>query len=1279
MYALLDSRGTILHAYHATKPSVDSVIDDGQDGNGKPIISAKKGFITWLDMYLLPILEQYTPKQIIAAHDGGNSYRRGLFANYKANRDNTVESLERKKARSDCEILCKQMMAALGILQVKVPETEADDLLKALCVHLDGSKLVYTVDADILQLVGNFANGPVGVCKAGDHIEGEYKGVPLNLIRLHKALTGDSSDNYSGVKGIGPVAWSAMVAEYGFDGMEELAKCVESRDYAVIEDVLQGPATPGSKVLAKVYELRKELEFYWHLAGLHESLVYRGDKNGRRVLKPEWHLRLPDVTRLNSVMEEAGALDMVGRFMRWMPTMTLVTAANLGEELAKMVSALAVTPYVAFDFETSDELQHEAYQQAKSAGGYVDVLSSKLNGCSFNYGDNLQHTIYICFDHKDTDNVDKSILPEILATIERTGIPLVVQNELFERNVLANEYGQEYVENLQPMFDTAVMAGYVDENETAGLKDSSLRYLRHRQQSYKETMKLGQDAAGEQALIESGFSLQELESLRTARADRAELLVAEELNPAKDAEWKELNEKVEILEGLFALGAETVQVMKDLTGDQVLSYGCDDSFCTAYLAHLYAIVMMMEGTMELYMRNDAFNAVPLMQAFRGGVAVDYERLSVLAAEDAVTYKESMARIRELLATNCKDVKRDNPADYIKAVEERVHRTLIDGGKHGGKKGVPVDHEGIREALEEWREEMRAQTVYYPYSEVRKPVDFKPTPTVLGKLIDKLFTQDNPLEPLAAPSATASGVTKWMMKAGDVLSFREGREEAGNKFLDLLCAAGDQLKAREGEQYKLFEAHCCDLLSEDQPLIQSGDELNFNSPKQMVALFYCKLGLPVRDRNKQAPDDRWKKLGFPGTPSTGDKAMEMALVEDCPEGDWRREVIQLVRTAKACMTKEKLYYRPWPLWRSPVDGVMHPQIRPSATTTRRPTGGDPNLLQVSKKDDGRLRKAVVRRRDNHAVVSLDFNGQELRIMTSESKDPVLLDAYIGPKKKDIHTVTASAISPVLFARKAPAILKWMLEQSGTGAVAYDHFDALRKGKSIIDHETGEVIALPGEGEWTLDMISVMANEVRKVAKAVNFLIIYGGNEVTLARNLSMPKDLAKAFIDMVLNTYKGITPWQSAVVEFAKTHGYVQTAYGSRRHVSDDIFSSDGGLRSRMERQAVNFTIQGCAADILKEVMANSVRTNLWKETGAQLYAPVYDELVASVPVPAVFEYIERLQGLMNVTPPGHVVPMLAEVSVGGYSWGHQLELGAAPTEAQVMEAIETTAYVPYVA
>jgi DNA polymerase-1 len=153
-------------------------------------------------------------------------------------------------------------------------------------------------------------------------------------------------------------------------------------------------------------------------------------------------------------------------------------------------------------------------------------------------------------------------------------------------------------------------------------------------------------------------------------------------------------------------------------------------------------------------------------------------------------------------------------------------------------------------------------------------------------------------------------------------------------------------------------------------------------------------------------------------------------------------------------------------------------------------------------------------------------------------------------------------------------------------------------------------------------------------------------------------------------YRQIKPWQMETIQFAREHGYTQTAYGNRRHLGNSILSSDDSVRTRLERQAVNHVIQGCAADILKCTMAEIHRSKLMTRTKSFLIAPVYDELATSVPRAAVVDYCLELKDIMAITPPGHAVPMVAEFAVSADSWGRVVEIGSDPSEQLINQVFE---------
>lgn len=1174
---ILDARGVMLHAlYGSSNPETFLVSITNADGTvtTKEENSAVSGFNAFLTRYLFPIIENIAPRRIIAVWDGGSDYRKSLFPGYKQRRSaakgtKPQEVIDRDKA---LEEYCKTFMASIGVTQCQVTGVEADDLIALFCQRLSGHKVVYTVDADLLQLMNeNVTVLLKGEMQTGDgylvHKDLEQP-VPFHLISLAKSLLGDTSDEYPGVKGFGPGKWNAMVAEYGFDGMEELEQCVKAGDFSVIADILGGaernkngkPSNSGEAALQIIYDNRNDWALMYAIASLRPDLCE--NVHDGKLHKITWYKRMLNKDRALQVMEATGTIDLYPMVRDILPTQTLVTAENFQEELQHFKAHLEESPYVAMDYESYDVLNHQPFQEAANGKGFVDVLSQSITGASFTYGRNMNHTIYVSVDHKDTPNLNDDHIKWCIEQAEAK-CDLLVQNASFE--VALTDTNLQHV--LKTPFDTMIMGSYVDENESLHLKDMSLTYLRYKQATYKETLE--------------------------------------------------------------AAGASN---MRDLTGEQVLSYGCDDAAATAMLFDLFKFILEIEGTWEFVKTQEFPTVHPLYRGFEAGVRIDYERLSELEKEDAEIIDSGMKFMRDYLRETCSTENEDGAANlYSDLVAFETAKLKSDGKNEGA----------VESKLLKLKESILADSKYQDLVEQRKAVKFAPTPKQITEVAQALgFASE-------LDGVTANKVTAYLADIHETPA--EGMTDELRKFANLLAAAVPGLRKREGAEYESFAAFCTEVMERSSPIERFGTELNFDSPKQMQALFYAMLGLPIRVRSKVQPGSAREKLGFEGSPATDDKAVEMAIAEDAPEGSPLRKFLETYRKVKGALTRGKLYYKPYPLWQHPSDGMLHGGIKNCGTVTRRPSGSSPNLLQVSKRGEGKkIRYAVRPLRDDHVIIPIDFSGQELRIMASESKCPVLLDAYIGPVKKDIHSVTAAGIAPVILERRYPEVAR-QFTFTDVG-IPYDLYLAGRKSD---DKQVAEAL-----------------NAVRNVfAKPVNFLIIYGGGPSTLARNLGIPVDMAKAIMDQVFCTYPGIAPWQQATIEFARKHGYTVDAWGNRRHAPSDLFSRDNGKRSRAERQLVNAPIQGGAASLLKVCLTEMYQTHLFEETGSYLIAPIYDEITSSVPADRAVEYVQRTVAIMEKTPPGHAIPMEAEVSIGRDNWRDLIEIGFRPSAERIEAAV----------
>lgn len=311
-----------------------------------------------------------------------------------------------------------------------------------------------------------------------------------------------------------------------------------------------------------------------------------------------------------------------------------------------------------------------------------------------------------------------------------------------------------------------------------------------------------------------------------------------------------------------------------------------------------------------------------------------------------------------------------------------------------------------------------------------------------------------------------------------------------------------------------------------------------------------------------------------------------------------------------------------------------------------------------------------------ILSPDFSGQELRIIGSEAQDPTLIKAYTGGRRyvdrygverlevTDIHSLTTTIFAHRYAARELGKEVLEYLPLGSDGRLTYEVYQKIRKCETSEDY--AQLVAR--DGDFT-KLIKVLKDARNKVAKPTNFLITYLGTAPTLAENTSLPEKFCEEVMDEVFDTYDRLGPWQQETIQLAKQQGYVTTAYGTRKHLSADILCTDRSLRSREERRACNQVIQGCGADIL-----HTVETDIWEREFLERYdsffiAPVYDEIDIDVPLnddlPAL---IAEMAQMMDITPPGHAIPMMAEFSFGP-TWADQYELGERPCERQIEEAL----------
>jgi DNA polymerase I-like protein with 3'-5' exonuclease and polymerase domains/5'-3' exonuclease len=925
-YHILDLNGLLLKRFHGCS---DQSVEDGD----RTISAWQPALLDFIDAHLLPYLDYAAPRQFIAVWDKGNAFRLNLWPNYKKKR----LAMERSEAMTrEVRALREhagELLAYLGVKQVWVPGEEADDVIALLCAKLPGHKTVHTVDHDLLVLV----NEHTSVMRNGElHGAGSfaYPGkVPYALLSLYLALVGDTSDGYGGVSGFGEAAWTKLYERLGHDGAVWL-QWVIANDQP--EHLL--PYVESDRELSLLYHKWPETRRGWQLASLHPEACYGSYRasNGRvRPKRPEWRVRVPNQDRVRRVLAacyDYTVLDVLAdeaieqalaKFERFFPTQALVDGTN--RTLPKLMSEILASPIVSYDFESSDKLNWPAFRQA-SDKNYVDVLAQELAGISINWGDNLQHTIYIPFDHRDTANLPLDWAEWLLSSLSSRDERCVVQNAAFELAVAQRNLG--YMPRAP--YDTAIMASYVDENEENHLKGMSQRWLGYQQLTYQD-----------------------------------------------------------VTQG---------RAMCELSGEEVLRYGCDDSLVTSHLFDLFRLIMLIEGSWGFYQQYEVDPAVDDAHNFISGTTVDFAKLTELAEAS----KERM-----------------------QAAEEGIRRALVEHTEQMGQQGAG---EAAKTLLDEWWlteqykfcDNPEAGTAryhalwqrawdacfYQTKTEQKNRKIFVPTITGLGEVV-RLIDAEAPV-----PSKlTVAGLVEWKGNMGRYRA--KALPEAVNadlgELVALVIAAKAHLGAgkRQGPAYEELAVFCQQILDERAPgkVVSSGTQLNFGSSPQMQEMLYGLLRLPVRRRSKPTEGSLRDKQKLPGSPATGLKAVASALVWDVAEGDWRKPVLEDYAVVCKERQLQSLYFEKYPLWPHPIDGKLHPQVRNCGTATRRPAGNSPNLLQVKKGDI----RAMFPAGEGRVTVSLDFASQEICLTACASGDPVMLDAFLQAPRRDLHSLTAAGIA------------------------------------------------------------------------------------------------------------------------------------------------------------------------------------------------------------------------------------------------------------------------------
>lgn len=312
--------------------------------------------------------------------------------------------------------------------------------------------------------------------------------------------------------------------------------------------------------------------------------------------------------------------------------------------------------------------------------------------------------------------------------------------------------------------------------------------------------------------------------------------------------------------------------------------------------------------------------------------------------------------------------------------------------------------------------------------------------------------------------------------------------------------------------------------------------------------------------------------------------EASILEELKD---THDVIKYVLEYRTLQKLKSTYVDALPALINNQTGRVHTSLNQTGTATGRLSSSEPNLQNIPVRGDWgqRIRKAFIVPPPS-IMFSADYSQIDLRVLAHLSQDPRLIDAFKADE--DIHSATAS-----------------------------------------------EVFGVP---------VSAVTPEMRRVAKTVNFGVIYGMSEYGLEQATEFNREESARFISAYLDKYQGVKSYIEITKQQARKRGFVQTLLGRRRYVAE-INNSNRLIREAAERMAINMPVQGTSADIIKVAMIRLQNEMDGLGLKTKMLLQIHDELLFEVPP----EEQDTMTGLIRKIMPGSLelsVPLKIDIKKG---------------------------------
>lgn len=329
--------------------------------------------------------------------------------------------------------------------------------------------------------------------------------------------------------------------------------------------------------------------------------------------------------------------------------------------------------------------------------------------------------------------------------------------------------------------------------------------------------------------------------------------------------------------------------------------------------------------------------------------------------------------------------------------------------------------------------------------------------------------------------------------------------------------------------------------------------------------------------KQLSTVLFHTLGFqPGKKTKTGFSTDMNVLEDLAEvHELPREILNYRSLNKLKTT----YIDVLPSLVNPKTGRIHTSFNQAATATGRLSSSEPNLQNIPVKGEWgkRIRETFIAG-DNALLLSSDYSQIELRILAHMSGDEGLIDAFRN--NLDIHSRTAAELFGLSLEKITP--------------------------------------------------------DMRRIAKTVNFGVIYGISPFGLSETLSISREEARQYIEQYFLRHPGVKSYMEHRLGEARDKGYVSTIFGRKRAIPE-IMSRNATVRQLGERLAVNSPVQGTAADIIKVAMIHIQNTFRQRNLCARMILQVHDELLFELPpdeIETVTDIVRReMEEIITLTVP----------------------------------------------